>query len=115
MTEAPQYKLRNKIKFSNEYQKHPDGWEESTLLEVLVCNIDELSKPFLEYDTTFKNGGRYPLPRKGKFMILLLLSKSGHLWTTIRRHTPRKEAYYTLCIGKQFDCIITEVKDEHRL
>lgn len=95
------------IKFSHKYNKMPEGFEHSKLLDVLLVPIQELSKQFLEYDTTYE-GGNYPLPKKGMFMILLLQSEKAHLWTTIRRSTKWKLAYYSAHIGDTFECIITD-------
>lgn len=93
------------IKFSHEYKKIPRSEEprDTFLLEVLTVDKKDLGKDFIEYDTTYyermgdelikKN---YPLP-KGKVLVLLLNSPyafQAHLWTTVRRHTPEKEAYY---------------------
>lgn len=94
------------ISFSHRYQKMPDGFERSKLLEVIPIDLKDLSDEFREYDTNF-SGGNYPLPKSGKYLILMLLSEKKHLWTTIRRaYPPEKETYYRSQIGKIFDCII---------
>lgn len=96
-----------KIKFSHKYKKMLDGFERSKLLDVIDVNIEDLSQHFKEYDTTYE-GGLYPLPKKGPFMLLLLLSEKGHLWTTLRRRTPLKREYYNSHIGETFDCVIIQ-------
>lgn len=99
-----------KIKFSHRYQKMPHGFERSQLLEVLIADKNDLSESFKNYDT-FYHQGFYELP-KGKLLILLLRSQSSHypdsLWTTVRRWTPEKEAYYRRMRGEVFDIVIEE-------
>lgn len=99
------------IKFSHKYFKMPDGYEKSTLLQVLNINRDEISDSFYDYDTTYATGfnetARYPLP-PGKLIILMLKSKTGLLWTTIRRWTPEKEKYYQSIVGHVVDCVVSE-------
>lgn len=100
------------IKFSHEYAKFPDGFEESELLDVLPVKLESLSRRFLEYDTTYidhKAGEikHYPLPKKGDYLLLLLQSTDANhpgLWTTLRRRTPAKEAYYRGHIGEMCTC-----------
>jgi hypothetical protein len=85
------------IKFSHEYFKMPIGYEISTLLETFIIERSEMSDSFYDYDTTyaidFNETARYPLP-DGKLIVILLKSKAGLLWTTVRRWTPEKEEYY---------------------
>lgn len=99
-----------KIKFSHRYQKMPHGCERSQLLEVLVADKKDLSERFIRYDT-FYGKGFYELPN-GKLLILLLRSLSDRfpdaLWTTVRRWTPEKEAYYRRMRGEIFDIVIEE-------
>lgn len=91
------------IKFSHEYVKFPPDDDPSVLLEVFTVDVKDLSSMFLEYDTKIVGGGRYPLPKRGAFLVLLLYQASNkHLWTTIRRQTPEKEAYYRSLIGREF-------------
>ena len=99
------------IKFSHIYNKMPRGFEHSKLLAVLPVNLEDLIPDFLHYDTTDSDGGeerQYPLPAKGDYMILLLQAGAGYgqLWTTIRRHTPRKWEYYRSHIGEVADCVV---------
>ena len=95
----------NAIKFSHRYGKMPGGPSPALLIEVLNVKLEELSQLFLNYDTTIYTGGQYKLPKKGDYMILMLLS-GGDLWTTIRRRTPEKEKYYRSQIGQQFEIVI---------
>ena len=107
----------NKIKFSHIYIKMPRKIQEgqdiyAKLLAVLPTTTEQLSNDFIEYDTTTTEGGRYNLP-SGRIIVLLLQSSSmefdrGELWTTIRRWTPEKEAYYRSKIGQGFEIEVTE-------
>lgn len=94
-----------KIKFSHYYPKlYTDNGillSSAQLLQVLVVDLSELSKPFLDYDT---DNGVYELPNKGKY--LLLIYKYGSLFTTLRRWTEEKEKYYRENIGKTFDIVV---------
>jgi hypothetical protein len=95
------------IKFSHLYRKlldeSNDIIEGAYLLEVLVVELAELSAAFLDYDT---DSGKFTLPKRGKYMMLIF--KKPHedyicafnLFTTLRRWTAEKEAYYRSLIGK---------------
>lgn len=102
-----------KITFSNYYQKMPaPKWMlayPTTLLHVFIDDIGTALQAFRDYDTKFAgmSGKKYPLPKRGKFMFLLLCT-NGFLWTTFRRWTPKKELYYVNNIGKDFKIIIDE-------
>lgn len=89
----------------------PDGFEESTLLQVIPIDRSELTDSFYDYDTTyaidFNEVARYPLP-KGKLLLLLLKSKTGLLWTTIRSWNPDKEQYYKGLCGQRINCEVKE-------
>lgn len=99
----------NKIRFSHRYLKMPLGYNPSVLLEVIPIDLDNLSQEFRKYDVTTMEGGEYPLPESGKYMILLLLSMdTEHLWTTIRRFTPEKYKYYKRQTGNPFEIVISE-------
>ena len=92
------------IKFSHEYKKMPEGFENSILMEVLIADRADLHTGFIEYDTAIVGGGNYSPPR-GKLLVLLLMAhKSAELWTTVRRWTPEKEAYYRGLRGKHVRC-----------
>lgn len=94
------------IRFSHYYKKMPQNVSQciTTLEDVELVNLEDLDPAFLEADTAFVGGGHYPLPKKGKYMILWLKSDAGiftHPWQTIRRWTPEKEAYYRHHIKEQ--------------
>ena len=104
-----------KIKFSHRYNKQPRDFQTSKLLDVLPIDLDNISPEFREYDTAYLDGGEaknYPLPAKGAYMILLLLTQSGCLWTTIRSQRGRggldKMAYYRKHIGEWVECEVNE-------
>ena len=100
------------IRFSHFYTKlnHtsksiPTPPQYATLLEVFVCNTEELHPGFIEYDTVYfdeklNKWKNYPLP-PGKILVLLFDS-AGFLFTTIRRYTPRKHEYYKNSRGELF-------------
>ncbi len=92
------------IKFSHQYKKFPPDLSMYThLTDVELVNLEDLDPAFLEADTAIRGGGHYPLPKKGKFMILWLFTTDGiaaHRWQTIRRWTPEKEAYYRKHVGE---------------
>ena len=99
------------IKFSHIYNKFPRDFQHSKLLEVIPVNLENLSLDFILYDTSYNEGGeerQYPLPEKGKYMILMLLSPSGCLWTTIRSRWGGgrdKLAYYKEHVGEVVECL----------
>lgn len=105
------------IGFSHRYLKMKDGFEQSTLLDVLPVRLENLSIRFLEYDTVYidENGNHehYPLPAKGDYMILVLqnhtIDYDGVMWTTIRSQwgkSGNKLEYYQGAIGEIFECKI---------
>lgn len=97
------------IKFSHTYQKlnalsNTGRVDENiVLLEVLRINLEDLHEPFLSYDTE----GKFVLPRKGKY-LLLIFEKEGGIFTTIRRETPSKLEWYTSQIGHEFQLRLEE-------
>ena len=101
----------NKINFSHEYYKFPVAYKESLLVQTIVMDESALSEEFKLYDTCYKTqymgDGYYPLP-KGKIILLLLIANSGKgwLWSTIRRWTPEKEAYYRSIRGQQVEIVV---------
>jgi hypothetical protein len=107
------------IKFSHRYLKMKDGFEQSTLLDVIPVKLENLSIRFLEYDTAYVdeagNTGHYPLPEKGNYMILVLqnhnIDYDGVMWTTIRSQwgkSGNKLEYYRGLIGQVVECKIIE-------
>jgi hypothetical protein len=95
------------IKFSARYEKMPSSFDGTTtqLTAVELVNLEDLDPEFIEKDTAIVGGGHYKLPKRGKYMVLqLLTTKSGtrciHVWQTIRRWTAEKEDYYRSHVGE---------------
>ena len=89
-----------KITFSHRYKKlQALGSSRSAgLVAVLNVNLEELSPAFIAFDT---DNGTYPLPKKGKYMLLLFIGALG-MFPTLRRWTPQKEEYYRKNVGAMF-------------
>jgi len=98
----------------------PADYTPSRLIETFIVDRDFLSDAFVNYDTKYwrfdifpkgtsvqKVSRYYTLP-EGKLIVLLLLTRRGYLWTTIRRYTPSKQGYYHGLIGSEFDIEIIE-------
>jgi hypothetical protein len=105
--------MNPKIKFSHRYSKlirtesSKNGYlvKEAKLLEVISVLIKNISKEFLDYDT---DDGKYELPKKGNFLMLIFQKSKYDIFTTMRRYTPEKYVYYKLKIGQVFDIEIME-------
>ena len=92
------------IEFSQRYAKHPLNVKNDSvvkLIEVLDSKFEDLSDTFKEYDTKYYREGHYKLSKKGDCLILLFLGEGSlgvygamELFTTVRRSTPNKRAYY---------------------
>ncbi|GBF49413.1 hypothetical protein LPTSP4_09260 [Leptospira ryugenii] len=98
--------IRNSIKFSNYYLKFGTLGKSipkfSALIEVLVVNLEDLSEPFLNYDTRYP-GGTFKLMKKGKYLLLFFQDHYNFtIFTTLRKYSKRKEDYYRKRIGKLF-------------
>lgn len=97
----------NKIKFRHQYKKitrfNGQTIGQALLLQVFPVKLEELTGAFLDYDT---DHGLYPLPKKGDYLMLIFeedyLTVSRSIFTTIRRRTPEKEAYYRDLVGQVF-------------
>lgn len=93
------------IKFSHDYEKLPANWEgeNAYLMSIgMPIHLEDQTRAFLEYDTAIMGGGNYPLPAKGKYLLLLFAMEAGTVFTTIRRWTQEKEAYYRKNLGNKF-------------
>ena len=105
------------IKFSHKYDKLLDGNgnipQLAELLEVFLVNIEDLHERFISYDSVYldMNEDKYkyfPLPKKGKYMILLFKDPGlFSIFTTIRRYTPKKYEYYKNARGEIFEIVLT--------
>jgi hypothetical protein len=108
-----------RIKFSHSYYKLK-GVKKATLLSIRkVDDLKCLSADFLNYDTKYWNETKktsefYPLEYNKPHLILFFYAENksdrsefvGHIFTTIRRFTPQKEAYYNSLIGEEFEVIV---------
>lgn len=90
-----------RIKFSHQYKKL-NGESLAELKDVIPIELERQTKGFIDYDAE----GIYKLPKKGIFLVLVFLGGYGTLFTTLRRHTPRKYEYYSNLIGEQFEVVI---------
>ena len=94
-----------KIRFSHEYYKLPVLVKTAVLLAVHKVKLEKLPQDFIDYDTAYYTKGApiatgyYPLPEKGDYILLLLWGQRG-LFTTLRRGTPDKQAYYEKLEGE---------------
>ena len=101
------------IKFSHIYHKlldsHNDAVDTATLLHVQIIELAETHPAFISYDT---DDGKYKLPDKGKYLMLLFLkphesyTTDKNIFTTLRRYTPEKYRYYMEQRGKVFNIIV---------
>jgi hypothetical protein len=93
-----------KLKFSHEYPKLW-GQETAILLRCEEVQLEDLDPDLIEYDTCFDDGprwGYYPLPKKGHYLLLTFQGEKKIPFTTLRRWTPRKAAFYEGAIGELF-------------
>ncbi len=75
--------------------------ETAMLLQVLQVDLIEITQEMRDYDTDF---GAYPLPPKGKYLMLIFMKPhGGGLFTTMRRETPAKIEYYQGLQGHWFN------------
>lgn len=111
-----------KIRFSHNYGKLRaiEDYEErnfmtACLLDVFEVDIESLSVELIGYDTTYYEKGQhgnYPLPKKGKYLLLLFLGDHG-IFTTLRADwPPKKKEYYFKAVGEDFEVIINDSKNE---
>ena len=96
------------IKFSHPYKKLIGVGTIARLVHVTEVYLEKVHKSFLHYDTVyFGRGGEekhYPLPKKGRF-ILLLFQYENILFTTLRRSTANKYDYYKGSVGEMFEIV----------
>ena len=96
-----------KIKFSSDYWKLWDEVEKAKLLLVLKTTKDELHESLITYDSLKTDGTFYPVP-DGELLLLIFQThfpypERNHIFTTLRRWTPRKEEYYRSHISEWFN------------
>jgi hypothetical protein len=102
----------NTIKFSHNYLKLPPNWQgkKATLLFVREIELEKQTSLLIDYDTLYLDRGEskhYPLPKKGKY-LLLLFECEGTIFTTLRRSTWQKLNYYNDNIFQEFELVKTE-------
>lgn len=69
------------------------------LLQVLEVDMADITAEMLDYDTA--SGAYSKLPPKGAYLLLIFQKPGGlHLFTTLRRNTPTKLAYYRGLVGE---------------
>jgi len=99
------------IKFSHEYKKFEDIITQSVrrakLLQAIKVDYSDLSKDFIDYDTSHKEG-HYPLPKTDLILLLFLGVSNRHIFPTLRQYTPQKFAYYKKAEGNIFEVIISK-------
>jgi hypothetical protein len=102
------------IEFSHTYLKMPLDVSNlrTYLIGISVCDISDLPKNFIDYDTGYIEKDslkHYKLP-KGKVIILSLftvrLYAPNQVWTTIRSWNPSKESYYQKLIGEEIGIVV---------
>lgn len=95
----------DKIKFSHQYTKFGENYPpfEATLIQTFITNYDNLSKAFLDYDTTHTEG-QYAVP-KTSLILLIFHIPGGMCFTTLRRFTQQKWEYYKGMVGELFQVV----------
>ena len=98
----------NQIKFSFDYEKLPEIWEDSMAVLVSVCNIDSQilddNPSFLKYDTKHRGHNQfYEINFFDGILLLFYHPNSNSVFTTIRSFNPGKFQYYYDLIGKEFN------------
>jgi len=100
----------NTIKFSYDFEKLPLNWEgmQAQLVQIVKINIETLDRAILHGDTKYRGKeGWYQLPFKEGLLLTFLIkvNEKGLSFSTIRRYTPRKLAYYKERIGQEFTLV----------
>lgn len=98
------------IKFSHAYNKLLDldcsTIRTAKLIEIMVIDLEELHPWFVAYDT---DNGKYKLPKKGKYIMLIFLKpKEFNIFTTLRRYTPGKYGFYQGKLGCDFNILMEQ-------
>lgn len=104
-----------KLKFDYEYAKMPEDVSKTCLLEVIKTHYDQLHSMFKVYDTEHDDG-YYPLPNTD-LLLLILMSYEKNIsggynevvWTTLRRYSEEKMAYYISEIGNEIELELLEI------
>ena len=93
----------NTIKFSHLYDKLLGMSTSPRLIQVLKIHYDDLSKWMVDYDSKiYESNEHYPIP-KGYLILLIFQSDKNMIFTTLRRYTIEKYAYYKKREGLLFN------------
>jgi len=95
------------IEFAHFYKKFPKDLSEAKLIQVFLCNYNDLSDYFIKYSTEYEDFGEkgyYNLPKTKS--IVLIFQFDDRIFTTIRRYTTSKYSYYKKSVGEIFNLII---------
>jgi len=96
----------NNIKFLHHYPKIY-GQSSAELLKVKICDRSDLDDHFVEYDTVYLSYAamdHYSLPT-GPLLVLVFLGDKNIPFTTVKRWTVNKAAYYLRNLNKQFKIV----------
>lgn len=97
-----------KINFSYQFSKITHNGkliEAARLMQVIELDLADISQELRDYDTDF---GKFKIPAKGLYLLLLFMHPNGSLFTTLRRHTPPKAEYYKASVGFVFQIHLME-------
>jgi len=90
-----------KIRFGHNFKKL-NCEKSAELRDVILIDLEKQAKTFLEYDTE----GIYNLPRRGRYIALVFLGENGTLFTTLRKYTEKKYAYYVAHMYESFEIAV---------
>ena len=99
--------LKLRIKFEKDYPKL-QGLTQAKLIQVIIKQFEELEEVFLNYDAKQSDGLYYQFNFKPKDLVIFLVFAdydTYRMFTTVRRYTPNKYAYYKRNVGKQFEIV----------
>lgn len=92
------------IEFSHEYPKLY-GQQSAKLLAVEMAVVSELDPAFIEYDTVYRQGEHYKLPR-GTVIVLTFAGDRRIPFTTVRSYGHQKYTWYKSQIGQTFEIAV---------
>lgn len=102
------------IRFSHDYEKLPIVWKETQAILWAVVYVPDMDKlknrlpQFMNEDTKIRGKDEhFPIDFKEGLVLFLTHINTGRTFTTIRRSTPDKRAYYEKEAGNTF--ILQEV------
>lgn len=102
----------NKIKFSHDYQKLPENWENTQAILIgfsfhsNIQNFFDRCPQLKNTDTSFRGElGQYPITFTEALILTFIHLNTGKIFTTIRRFTNEKADYYCRNMFKTFELI----------